>query len=292
MKSTKSLLLPAVLVLLAVSAARAQTIQYIIVGKEQYFTQNTNSTASAGTNYQFSASIEGSSLSGIATPNLNSNSAGGTGPTGPFVYNSGDDAWYIEQNYSTGGDLETAYPSGGSFSLTVLGEPVSIAMPSENPLRFTPIPLATLSAGTIVGGVLTWDVSQPLTISLIDPLNGSFATVDHINLSIWGTNIDLNAEAFGNATQSFTIPGTAGVNNTFIAGQTYTVEMGFVNITGGSSLTTISGGALDGVQYGGIYGRTSSFTIQAIPEPSTYAAMAGALALGLAAWRRRRQATA
>jgi len=29
-----------------------------------------------------------------------------------------------------------------------------------------------------------------------------------------------------------------------------------------------------------------SFSIQAIPEPSTYAAWAGVLALGLAAWRR------
>jgi len=292
MKNLSSILRSAALALLAVTSANAQTVQYIIVGKEQYYTQLTNSTAGTGTNFQFSASIEGTNLSGIATPNLNSNSAGGTGPTGPFVYNSGDDAWYIEQNYGTGSALETAYPSGGSFSLTVLGESVAIGLPSEAPLRFTPIPLATLSGGTIVGGVLTWDVSQPLTISLIDPLNGSFATVDHMALSIWGTNIDLGTGAFNNATQSFTIPGTAGVNNTFIAGQTYTVEMEFVNIVGGTNLTAISGGALDGALQGGIYGRTTSFTIQAIPEPSTYAAFAGLGALGLAFWRRRRQLTA
>lgn len=277
----------ALLALLPVPSTHAQVIDLITLGKEQQYTQNTNSTASAGTNFRFSSSVEGSTLSGIATPSLNNNN-GGTGPTGPFVYNASDDGWSFEQNYGTGSLLETAYPSDGvGYSLTVLDQTFSIPLPSEGALRFTPIPLATLSAGTISGGVLTWDVSQPLTISLIDPLNGSLATVDHISLSIFGSNIDLSGSAFGNATQSFTIPGTAGANNTFIAGQSYTVEMDFVNITGGTSLGTISGGALDGVEYGSFYSRTTSFTIQAIPEPSTHAALAGLGALGLAALRRR-----
>jgi len=33
-----------------------------------------------------------------------------------------------------------------------------------------------------------------------------------------------------------------------------------------------------------------NFSVSAIPEPSTYAAIAGAAALGLAAWQRRRSA--
>jgi hypothetical protein len=41
-----------------------------------------------------------------------------------------------------------------------------------------------------------------------------------------------------------------------------------------------------------IWNNTTSLTVSAIPEPSTYAALSGALAFGLALWRRRRLAVA
>jgi len=37
-----------------------------------------------------------------------------------------------------------------------------------------------------------------------------------------------------------------------------------------------------------IWNNTTALTVSAIPEPSTYAALSGVLALGLAVWRRRR----
>lgn len=292
MKNPRTLLLPAALVLLAVSSAQAQIVEFIIVSKDQYFTQLTNTTVSAGTNFRFEASVEGTDLSSISAPTLDSK-PGGTGPLGPLVQDPDDSSrWILQQNYGSGAALESAY-NAGNFGMTVLGQSLTVGLPNETP-RFPVAPTATLSGGTIVGGVLTWDVSQSLTISLADPLSNvsnpaNFAAVDHTSLSIWGQDLDRGAEAFGNGTLSITIGGS-GANNTFIAGQTYWVEMDFINIVGGTLPATISGGALDGASYGGVYGRTVNFQIQAIPEPSTYAALAGVGALGLACWRRRRMA--
>lgn len=290
MKTHARLLLSAAVALLTVASVSAQTVQYIIVSKEQYATQLTNSSVGAAYNFRFEASVEGSGLSGITAPTLNS-IAGGFGTTGALTKEDPLDGnrWIYQQNFATGALLESAYASNTTpYNMTVQGVSVDIALLNETP-RFTPFPIATVSGGTISGGVLVWDVSQSLTISLADPLNGSLAGIDHTSLSIWGTGIDRGTDAFGSGPLSITIGGS-GVNNTFIAGQTYTVEMDFINIIGGTLPTTISGGALDGAAYAGVYGRTVSFQIQAVPEPSTYAALAGAAALGLAFWHRRRKA--
>ncbi len=268
--------------------AHAQVVDFVTVSKTQQYIQTTNSAPTTPTNFQFTTEIEGTSLSGITTPTLNSRP--GTGPIGSYFYNASEDMWIIQQNFGTGPLLEAAY-GVGNYNITAVGSTVAINLSNESP-RFTAIPFATLSSGTISGGVLTWNVSQSLTITLSDPMPGGTAVIDHISLSIWGNNISLSADAFGNGTQSFTIPGTAGVNNTFIAGNSYTVEMEFVNISGGSGVSTFAtAGGLNGKDYVGYYGRSTSFTIQAIPEPSTYAAIFGALALaGVMIHRRRRTA--
>lgn len=53
----------------------------------------------------------------------------------------------------------------------------------------------------------------------------------------------------------------------------------FFEVFGNTNMTAVLGGGLV---------HADNFSVSAIPEPSTYAALAGAAALGLAVWRRRR----
>lgn len=281
---TPRLVLVSTLALAAFHSGRAQTIDYILVKKQQTHTQLTTTLTSAPpTSAVFSASVLGSNLSGITAPTLTS-TPGGTGSTGALTYSSSDDEWVFQQTYADGTALEAAY-GAGNFGMTVQGQALTIGLPNETP-RFTATPKATIGGVTtpnFVNGVLTWDVSKPLTLTLSDPGGTGPATIDHMSISVWGSGVDASDQQFGNSSLTLSFAAFA-----FTSGQTYTVDMAFSNIVG--SLTTISGGALNGAQYGGVYERYTSFTISAIPEPSTYAAFAGAGALALAVWRRRRAA--
>ena len=288
MKTLRTQLLPAMLALLAVSSASAQTVQYILVQKERYYTQLTNSTVNTSPTFQFTASVEpvdGQNLSGIATPSVTSKPSG-TGPTGSMVYISDDGNWQIQSNYGSLMSLNAAY-GAGSYGINVLGQAVSVNLASE---PYTPIPLVGLSGGSISGGILHWNVDQALTLTLADPgiVGVPPAAIDFMSLGVWGTDtaFERNVIQFAN-TPALSITIAA---NTFIAGKTYEIEASFVNFSGGTGLTAISGGTLDGVQTSGLYGTTTTFQLTAIPEPSTYAAFAGLGALGLAFWRRRKQA--
>jgi autotransporter-associated beta strand protein/probable HAF family extracellular repeat protein len=90
--------------------------------------------------------------------------------------------------------------------------------------------------------------------------------------------------------------GTGGIRTTFINGFTPTLGDSFNLLDWGSTTLTTLNTDLP-VLAGGLAWDTSLLltsgviSVSAIPEPSTYAALAGLAALGLAAWRRRCRAT-
>lgn len=161
----------------------------------------------------------------------------------------------------------------------------------------------SFSQGTWVNGVLQVDPTQPLTITTSTYaayLNRSAGIGGHMELGL--------ANALSNAVV-FDIEKYSDVGPT---GATLDVG-GAGNTTGGFLTYTVNAGTLTaGATYNGIglfdrivgqdttdlagsfniayFERSTSFSISAIPEPSTYAAFAGLGALGLAVWRRRKLA--
>jgi hypothetical protein len=256
----------------------AQTVQFLVVSKSHTSTQTDNSTTVDTANpFSFEAHVEGSGdLSGGAVTLTKPSGSGST----TMTYNSGGQKWGLNASFADKTSLDAAY-GNGNYSLTAYGQtvtPISVTgdiYPSVAPLA------TNLSGGTIVGGVLTWDVSQSLTITV----NG---TADHIGINISGQSYNVNPETFGGTTLSALInPGQ------MVAGNTYLVELDFDNIVGGTLGNYSGTGAMLSPQYAGVYNRSTTFTINAvsaIPEPATYAAIFGALALAGVMIHRRRQA--
>ena len=76
---------------------------------------------------------------------------------------------------------------------------------------------------------------------------------------------------------------------TFLAGNPYNVDIRFISGIGYQPDIGVAIGQGAGTaQAASFYDSQPSFSITAVPEPATYAAWAGVLALGLAAWRRKR----
>jgi hypothetical protein len=185
--------------------------------------------------------------------------------------------------------------SGTTFSTVSLYlNPTAGAYPAIATMSF--------SQGTWVNGVLQVDPTQSLTITTSTYaayLNRSAGIGGHMELGL--ANAATNGVIFD--VEKYSDIGPTG----------FTLDVGGAgNVTGGSISFTLGANTLTaGTNYNGIglfdrivgqdttnlsssfniayYERATTFSISAIPEPSTYAAFAGLGALGLAAWRRRRQ---
>jgi hypothetical protein len=255
--------------------ASAQTVDFLIVSMRHRYTQTDNSTTVDAANpWSFRASVEGTGISGIAAPTLAIPS--GTGST-TMTYDSGDNSWVVENDYSSETLLNNEYGLG-NYSLTALSQTVSPISVTGG--TYPAAPLATnLSGGTIVGGILTWNVASALTITIT-------GTADHMGLFVGGFNYDDGTESFGTGSRShtFTVPALS-----MTAGNNYQVELSFDDIVGGTNVFSFGGtGGMSAANYAGVYTAQTKFTIQAVPEPSTYAVVFGALAcLGVAFKRRR-----
>lgn len=261
---------------LAAVGLSGQTVDFVLVSKRQRFDQVDNTTATpTASSWSFRANVEGDSISGIAAPTMTL--PGGTGST-TFSYESGDDAWVVESDYTSQGLLDAAY-FNGAYGITVLGQSVGPLNLSGN--TFPPAPIASLSGGTISGGVLLWDPAQALTLTI------SGAGIDHMGVYISGNDYTDGTEDFGVVTLSWTIPA-----DSLTAGTSYMVELGFDDIVGGTSPAAVNGtGGLSAAQFAAVYTAQTKFTIQAIPEPANYAAVAGLISLAGLMSRRRQART-
>lgn len=250
-----------------VAGASAQTLTGYGVIKTYSVTQTSSGAPVAGSDpYSLNSYVFGSGLTGTYSFTAPGGSAQNlTISAGSAEFSSG--------NYATSGALNTAYAEG-VYNMALPnsnGVPQSAALPSFTGDAFPNSP--TIISGTWSGGMLLIDPTQNFSLTF-GALTG-FSSDDSIKLQIDGIGTNYFANT---SVTSFTIDAL-----TLTAGQTYSASLRFNNnfIDYGTSIAGANGNA----------GFTTEtvFQIQAIPEPSTYAAILGALALaGVAVHRRRR----
>lgn len=224
--------------------------------------------------------------------------------SGVLGFNSGDGAWeYGSPNFnnigfpSTGGatDRNARFPAG-TYTIAISGlTTVSLTynLISVTTMQFS---LTNGTGGTWSNGNYYFDPTQALTISSAstpfsnfntttggqvngaikfgiydsggNPISGSSSTrfyLDNTNLTTNPNYIDYTVAA-----------------NTLTAGSTFKIVGNYVAVSDQNS----TNGSTNLAFFNG----STSITLIAIPEPSTYAAILGAFGLGVAAWQRRRQA--
>lgn len=256
------------LALAFVAVASAQTLTGYGVIKTYSVTQTSSGAPVAGSDpYSLSSYVFGSGLTGTY-----SFTAPGGSAQDLTIAGNGASADFSSGNYTTSGALNTAYAEGVyNMALpNINGAPQSAALPSFTGDAFPNSP--TITSGTWSGGMLLIDPTQNFSLTF-GALSG-FSSDDSIKLQIDGIGTNYFANT---SVTSFTIDAL-----TLTAGQTYSASLRFNNnfIDYGTTI----GGA------NGNSGFTTEtvFQIQAIPEPSTYAAILGSLVLAGVVVRRRR----
>jgi hypothetical protein len=272
MKTIRALLVFAGTII-AAAFVSGQTVTEFYVVKLYDLTQTSNSGSTAGaTPYGFFAQVGGSGLSGTYTVTTPGGSVGSPITlTGSATEREFEEAFA----YADITALNNAY-NNGNFSMALPnlnGVPQSVSNLSLTGDAFPNT--FSITGGTWSGGKLMVDPTQDFTISFGN-FTG-FAAGDSIQL-----NIDPNySQTSATAVNSFLV---SGGSIPLAPGNTTGAEIAFIKLTDSDSSIAGASGVVG-------YVTIVSFDIQAIPEPSTYAAIFGALALaGVMIHRRRRLA--
>lgn len=296
-------LLSAALALLSVCTAQAQTVTGIFVGRSTDYVQTDASTVivdptapgpTYGGAYGFTASVSGTGLSAPTVTLAAGSTMPSTYPTshngGVLGFNADEDEWqYGSPNFNnwatpTAGQRHTLFALG-DYTFSIPGfDPVTLSLNAPTTPVAAP-PTFTLSGGTWTDGKYEINPSQTLTItssaftafSANADGNIFFEVYDKAGSSLVEINRLYSDDNAAINFISYTIsPGT------LIAGHEYVVDAGFAAVV--DKDTTISGAF--SVAF---FDFSTTLTVSAIPEPSTYAMLAGVGALGLAVWRRRQK---
>jgi len=299
----------------------AQTVELIAVEKISNFVQNKDGVfqrpfdqPNQSFPYQFRIDVEGAGLGSLATPTFaipgGSYTAATGDPLGQYQLVLDGGEWGRLFNFGVKSSLTGGPPGGtgaggldglfhnGLYTVTVDGEPVSLQLGGGGEVDVYPdASNPTVSAGTWdAGGIsrLYHNVNNPLTINTGTFANfGTGVVVSGLSLFISREGSDV-VDKFSLSSDLLGL-GLSGGNyadflehtfaaNTMVSGSEYYVSIEFFNLTDAYQVA-----GLDGALAIGLFTSRTEFTISVVPEPSTYAAIAGALALvGVMLVRRRR----
>ncbi|MCW5549673.1 MAG: PEP-CTERM sorting domain-containing protein [Opitutaceae bacterium] len=315
-----------VAILIAMGAAAhlsAQTVEFISVEKISNYIRNKDGVflrvfdaPTQSFPYQFRIDVEGSDIPlatflapagssyELADPPADGGNHG--------LLFAGDDGWSRTFSFGSKGPTLSGYPGGtgphpagldgvfhnGEYVVSALGEDVTLQLGGDADADAYPgAPNPTVSAGTWdAGGIikLYHNVNNPLTINTGTFANfGTDVVVSGLNLfvdhngseliNLFSLSSDLLGLGLSNGTFTDFLEYTFAAN-TMVSGTDYYVSIEFFNLTDAQQVA-----GLDGALAVAMFTTRTQFIISAVPEPSTYAAIAGALALvGVMVVRRRR----
>jgi hypothetical protein len=270
-------LLPVLAAMFMATSLPAQI--YVSVNKGIHYTQTGASTVNPNnpTPYSVNADISGSGLSALIPTGPNQVTPSTSVPYS-LAYDSGREGW----NYGSGAmslaSLQSTYPNGG-WTLEAGGNTWNLSLTGD---LYPNAPVATFSAGTWSGSILYLTAAEAAAGFTVT--TSAFTTNYSAGNSYVGLFLEnLSAENF----PTFTAPSVMlNVPGGALGAGAHYLSMDFNRLLAQDNSV---GGyvALIG------YNANTNLTIQveAIPEPSTYAAIYGALALaGVMLLRHRRAA--
>lgn len=319
------LLHPAAIAASLTLIATAANAQLTLISLEQHHRQTSNSTTSVA-GYSFYATAEGFDTVTSATVTATAGSLSGTDQQLP---DRGDFFEYEDESPATALALTTNYPLGATYTITLAGTPSgTVSITNTSGKTFTELlpdaPVFTLTGANSQPLTGTWSIEGNQSVftfdstsvtsftvttngySVVSPQGhyaGYFSVADTTNTwaELGEVGVGPVADPIGD-TPGYTPPvftftkdlapdaddlddSTYGFTN----GTEFELEAGFFNVIG---LT--DSGLNDGSQKAFIVGTTTSFILRAqasaIPEPSTYAQIFGAVAaVGAVIYRRRRK---
>lgn len=282
--------------LLACIVGHAQAIDFVVVSRQANYVQTGVSTVTAASSmpFVFRAEVEGDNSTTSSAPITAATYTAPGGSATALAFDAQSKSWRFEDSAQTSmANLNGVYGTGGyDFALT--GTPSGIQTVNVSSFASTTlqIPMLTLSGGTWVGSTYQINTSATLTIAFNAVYTGTVASTDsfHYNAEIFGNSYSNNVDGFINydATTSAAAPNVSTPPNfqvSSLAAGTYTFSAGFEEVQNPASIYSNTVFSASLLEY------RTSITVSVIPEPSTYAAILGALALaGVAIHRRRRAA--
>lgn len=285
----------------AAGALSAQSVQFVVLDRQVNYVQTAAGSAglAGATPYEFVVDLNGT---GLTSPDFTI-VAPSTVVYSSFVRDPGKE-WQAPApegayQFASMAALHSVFPDGSYTIQTNLGNTSALSISdligtTNDGFGNTPFIIGTQDGNPVTwsGNKMLVDPTKQLTLTTT-PFTTNNSSADN-RIGLWLGGYMFSDEVTNEtAPNSFVFSGTSVEMqisaNMLYAGSTYSGGMEF-NVVDGTlvNLTTPFGAGANGVA---VYTAFTTFSIQAIPEPSTYASILGMLALaGVLMVRRRRAA--